>query len=102
MKLFIVIVAAALGISGIAYADDAGKENFEKKCATCHGKDGTGKTPMGEKLKAKDLTATAVAEDKIMAAMQNGIPDKKMPAFKDKLSDDEMKGVAAYVKAFKK
>lgn len=104
MKRLMTIMAAAGLLAALpnAVRADDGAENFNKKCATCHGKDGTGHTPMGEKLKAKDLSKDDIAEDKIVATITTGIPEKKMPAFKDKLSDDEMKDVAKYVKTLKK
>lgn len=48
------------GTSGIARAD--GAEMFAKKCAGCHGKDGTAQTTMGKKLNMRNL-----ADPKIQA-----------------------------------
>ena len=84
------------------------KETFEKDCAKCHGTDGMGKTKMGEKLAVKDYTSAKVQgemKDAEMAkAIKEGIKkeDKTlMKAFSD-LSDEQVKGLVAYVRAFKK
>ncbi len=88
-----ILAAAVVLVAGAARADDASAV-FEKKCATCHGKDGKGHTKMGEKMGIKDLTAANGAEvEKIIADGKN-----KMPAFKGKLSDEEIKALAGYIK----
>ncbi len=88
--LALVVVAAA----SAARAEDAAAL-FQKKCAMCHGKDGKG-TPSGQKMGAKDLTAVKASEADLEKVIANG--KGKMTAFKGKLSDDEIKSVAKYVK----
>ena len=88
-----------------AAGDAAGMALFEKKCGTsCHGKDGKGKTKMGEKLKVKDFTDAATWKDQtdesLTKSIVDGISDKKMPAFKDKLSADELKSLVAVLRTF--
>jgi cytochrome c6 len=99
----------AFGLVGVisAKAADA-KENWEKNCAKCHGADGAGKTKMGEKLKVRDYTDAKVQaelkDDAMTKAIKEGVKEgdaTKMKAFTD-LSDDEVKALVAYVKAFKK
>jgi mono/diheme cytochrome c family protein len=104
------IISLALRVAGTVSlrAADA-KEVFEKNCAKCHGEDGKGKTKMGEKLGVKDYT-DAKEQDKMkdadMAkAMKEGVTKdekKVMKAFGDTLSDDDIKGLVKYVRAFKK
>jgi mono/diheme cytochrome c family protein len=61
---------------------------------------------MGQKTKVKDLTDPKVqalfTDAALITEIADGIPDKKMPGYKDKLSDDEIKAVADYTRAFKK
>ncbi len=100
----LVVVSLNLGLASVALAD-AGEDTFNAKCSVCHGKDGKGKTKMGEKLKAKDLTdaavQAAVTDEKMEKEITEGIPDKKMPGQKDKLSGDEIKGVVKFVRSLK-
>ncbi len=103
-------IILALGVIGVISANAAdAKENFEKICAKCHGADGTGKTKMGEKLKVRDYTNTAVQaslkDEEMTKAIKEGVKEgdaTKMKAYGDVLSDNEIKALAAYVRAFKK
>jgi cbb3-type cytochrome c oxidase subunit III len=110
MRTFKLVSALALaissaGLSSTARAEDAGQKPYEAKCASCHGKDGKGDTEMGKKRKVKDLTdakvQAEVTDADVIKQITDGNPEKKMPAFKEKLSADEIKAVAAYVRTFK-
>ena len=101
------IAGMACGTIG-ARAEDA-KANFEKTCAACHSKDGTGSSAAGKKLGVKDWTDAKVQgemKDEDMAkAIKEGLKDgskTKMKAFGDKLTDDDIKALVAYIRAFKK
>ena len=109
-KTIRIITCAGVIVLGsmMATADDA-KAVYEKSCAACHGKDGKGDTPAGKKMGVKDYTdAKAQAEMKdedMIKAIKEGIKDgdkTKMKAFGDKLTDDEIKMLVAYVRSFKK
>jgi cytochrome c553 len=101
------IIASALALAS-ARAEDA-KANYEKTCAKCHGPDGKGQTKMGQKLGIKDYTDAKVQADLKDAdatkAIKEGLKDKEgkvvmKPA--EGLSDDDIKGLVAYMRAFKK
>ena len=91
-KLAAAVIAVAFAGSTLA-AEAAGL--FGSKCAACHGKDGKG-TPVGQKLGAPDLTKLKVPEAEILGVITNG--KNKMTGFKGKLSADEIKALAKYVK----
>jgi cytochrome c553 len=103
-------VLLALGVMGVISANAAdAKENWEKNCAKCHGADGTGKTKMGEKLKVKDYTTAtaqgALKDEGMTKAIKEGVKEgdsTRMKAYGDVLSDDEVKALVAYFRAFKK
>jgi len=100
MKRIAVVLAVAFttGLAAPARAED-GKALFAQKCASCHGPDGKGKTKMGEKLGAKDLTKeTKEPLAEIVKDIENGKPPK-MLAYKGKLSDEQIKALAEYIKA---
>ena len=72
-----------------------GKEVYERKCARCHGDDGTPKKRGVPNLKKSDLTDAQAID-----IITNG--EDKMPAFGKRLSAEEIKAVAMYVKGFRK
>jgi cytochrome c6 len=92
----LVAAAVAVSLAGPALAVDAAAL-FASRCASCHGKDGKG-TSTGKKMGAKDLSlemkepVKEIAED-----IANGTG--KMPAFKGKLTQEEIDALAKYVKA---
>ena len=72
---------------------------YKTKCQACHAADGTGSTPMGKKLAARDFHAAEV--QKMTDAELTDIIAKgkeKMPAYKGKLTDDQIKQLVAYVR----
>ncbi|MBK8263056.1 MAG: cytochrome c [Nannocystis sp.] len=78
--------------------DAAAKAVYTAKCKSCHGDDGQGKTKFAEKNKIQDISKNKDSVTKIAAAIRDGVDGTKMKPFKDKLSEDEIKAVAAYVK----
>lgn len=85
-------------------------ENWTQSCASCHGDDGVGKTKMGHKAGAKDLTDAAYlkgfTDDQMLANLKNGEKGDdgkvKMKPYADKLADAELKDLVAYVRGLAK
>ena len=109
MKKSLLLIIAALALpAGLAHAGDA-KAIYTKDCAKCHGADGKGQTKMGQKLGLKDYTdakvQAAMKDEEITKEIKDGVKDKDgktlmKPA--EDLSDDEVKGLVALVRGFKK
>ncbi len=107
-RIFIVAAAFALCAGRVGSAADPKdtEKQFNKVCATCHGKDGKAQTDMGKELGARDLTDPAVqakvTDVEIEHQILNGSKDpKKMPPLKDKVTPDQAKELVKYVRAFK-
>lgn len=81
-----------------------GSALYAAKCATCHGKDGKG-TPNWRAKGQPDFTdknwQKAHTDAQITDATKNG-KGKFMPAFKAKMSDEEIAAVTARIRAFGK
>jgi len=80
-----------------------GRKVFEQNCAICHKDDGTGGTVEieGKKLDPDDLTSNKIkkfTDDKIIGYIMLGVPDEGMPAFKNKLSEAEIRDVVKYIR----
>jgi len=98
------LLAGALVIGLIAFmpsylaAQDAAAL-YKTKCQACHGADGTGNTPMGKKLAARDFSSPEV-QKKTDAELTDIITKgkEKMPAYKGKITDDQIKQLVAYTR----
>jgi mono/diheme cytochrome c family protein len=109
MKIILTLTLSLLIASAISTRAADAKENWTKNCVQCHGADGTANTPMGKKLQAKNLTDPAVQKGFTDAdaakSIKEGVKQNgkiTMKAFGDKLSDDEVKALVAYVRTLKK
>ena len=98
--LFAGILSASLFIVPAESADtSAGADLFKSRCAMCHGPDGTGKTPMGQKFSIPDLHSADV--QKKSAEEIGGIIAKgknKMPAYEGKLTPEQISQISAFIK----
>jgi mono/diheme cytochrome c family protein len=106
MKQSLMAVAVSLTLAGPAYADEIA-DVWKAKCKSCHAEDGSGNTKVGKKEKVADLTDAGWQErhsdEKIKKVILEGSPDnKKMKPFKDKLTEAEVDGLVAYIRAMKK
>ena len=108
MKKILIISLTALALSiPAARAADA-KAIYGEQCAKCHGADGKGDTKMGKKLGAKDYSDAkvldAMKDDHAFKSIKEGMKDgdKTLMKANDKLSDDEIKALIAYMRTFKK
>jgi mono/diheme cytochrome c family protein len=95
MKRIATAVALSFLLAGVAQAAD-GKAIFASKCTVCHGADGKGQSTMGKKLGVKDLTVTKLSPADVEGTVTKG--KGKMTPFEGKLSAEEIKAVAAFVK----
>jgi cbb3-type cytochrome c oxidase subunit III len=103
--LCVALMGAAMFVPAAASAAD-GAELFKKKCASCHGEEGKGDKKPCQKYECKDFTAAdwqkATADADIEKAIQDGNSEKKMPAYKEKLSAEEIKALVQQVRGLKK
>jgi cytochrome c6 len=95
-KIVAALAVLAFAAPALVLAED-GAEVFKAKCASCHGPDGKGETTMGKKLGVKNLVGTKAD---VVQVVNEGKPPKMM-AYKGKLTDDQIKAVAGFVKTLK-
>ena len=105
-----ILIIATIGFAAALSASAAdGKANWDTQCAKCHGADGKGQTKIGQKLGVKDFTDAKVqaefTDEVAFKTIKEGKKDADgrtmMKAF-DTLSDDDIKALVSYVRAFKK
>lgn len=101
MKRMLILAAAValmlMVAAPVASASDAAAD-YKAKCQMCHGPDGKG-SATGLKMGAHDFHAPEVAkmsEAELAGVIENG--KNKMPSYKGKLTAEQIKALAAYVK----
>ncbi len=84
-----------------------GKELYATNCMICHKDTGTGGkvTIKGKSLNPEDLTKDkfkVASDEKLIAYVNDGIEDEGMPAFKGKLTAEEINSVIKHVRTLQK
>jgi len=82
-----------------ASAQDAAS-TYKAKCQMCHGADGKGATPMGQKMAVRDFKSPEAAKEsdaEWITITKKG--KNKMPAYDGKLTDDQIKDVVKFIRS---
>lgn len=94
----------ALPKSSAAIPEGDAQAVYLDKCAVCHGKDGSGNTAKGRKLKVKDLRSPEVqklSEAEMIEIVEKG-KGKDMDGFEKELGADMCKSLVAYYRSLAK
>ena len=111
--LFIFTVVAAAGLSlftvlGVGNTNEAAPADaasiYNRQCALCHGRDGRGRTRRGRQTHARDMTNPEwqddVSDERLFNSISNG--RGKMPAFRKKISENDIDALVAYVRRMRR
>ena len=101
MRSLLVLTAAASLAGSMAFAD-SGEATYKAKCASCHGSAGTPSPGMAKMMGVKpvsDPSVKAMTAAEMEAVVKSG--KGKMPTFKDKLTDAQIKDVVTYFRSLK-
>lgn len=77
---------------------ETGKQHFMNNCVACHGPQGKGNPALGAPNLTNDIWLYGGSRLRIEHVVRNG-RNGEMPTFKNKLSDDKIHILAAYVKS---
>jgi mono/diheme cytochrome c family protein len=94
--------AFVFALTTCVYAQDDAAALYKSKCQVCHGADGKGDTPAGQKVAAKDFHSPEVAkmsDDELIEAVKKG--KGKMQPYAGKLTDDQIKSLVKYIRSLK-
>jgi cytochrome c6 len=94
---------AALALPSRLKAEGDTAKVYKTNCVLCHAADGSGSSPSGKALKAKDLRSPEVQaknDTELTEIITKG--KGKMPAFGRKLSADAIKSLVAYIRELPK
>ncbi len=84
-----------------------GKKLFGDKCQRCHGPEGKGDGPEGEKEHAQDMNLTVASraarnsDGVVFYKIWNGRTVPKMPKFSEDLSKEQVWAIVAYVQTLR-
>ena len=95
----VLVSGAVIGAS----AQDPAASVYKANCAPCHGATGDANTPAGKTFKVPSFSSEAVLKEpdaSMLAITKNG--KGKMPAWHDKLSDDQLKDLVAFIHTLQK
>lgn len=81
----------------------AARKIYSEQCVRCHKEDGTGGVSIidGKRIKAPNLTADKQKNEpdaEYIEVIENGEKEDGMPAFKGKISDDEIKNLVKLIR----
>lgn len=97
------VLAAAVCLAGsMGFAQSAGEATYKAKCQMCHGAKGAADTPSAKMLKVLPLSSPEMkklTEADMIKATTDG--KGKMPAFKGKLTDAQIKEAVVYFRTLK-
>jgi alcohol dehydrogenase (cytochrome c) len=93
MRISTLTICAALVWAGVHAQTDDGKRQFQTRCASCHGEDGTGGARGFNIVNVRQPRAGS--KEAVRDLILKGIPDRGMPPFP--VSDPELESIATYV-----
>jgi mono/diheme cytochrome c family protein len=97
-------LAAVILMAGAAgFAQSSGEAVYKAKCQSCHGAEGTPNPGIAKMMGVKPVSDPAVkslSEAQMIAATENG--KGKMPAYKGKLTDAQIKDSVTYFRSLTK
>ncbi|HET7103193.1 MAG TPA: cytochrome c [Terracidiphilus sp.] len=97
------VFAAAICLAGsVGYAQSAGEALYNAKCKMCHGARGAADTPTARMMKVLPIDSAEMrklSEADMIKATTDG--KGKMPAYKGKLTDAQIKDVVVYFRSLK-
>jgi cytochrome c6 len=96
-------IAVLLLAGTVSFAQSSGEATYKAKCQMCHGEKGLADSGAGKAMKVKPATDPEVqkmSEAQMIDAVHNGMG--KMQAYKDKLTDAQIKEAVEYFRTFTK
>jgi cytochrome c6 len=92
-----VALTAIFALGSVLSFAQSGADTYKAKCASCHGATGMADSGAGKAMKVKpvnDPEVKKMTQAQMIAETTDG--KGKMPAFKGKLTDDQIKAVVDY------
>ena len=99
----IALTAAILFAGSVSFAQSGGEATYKAKCQSCHGAQGVPNPGIAKNMGVKAATDPAVKAESAAQMITITTDGKgKMPAFKGKLTDAQIKDSVDYFRKFAK
>jgi cytochrome c6 len=99
--LLVAMIVATQG--SLAFAQSPGEDTYKAKCQSCHGAEGTPNPGIAKMMGVKpasDPSVKSIGEAQMITDTANG--KGKMPAFKGKITDAQIKASVDYFRSLAK
>lgn len=103
IRFAVVLSAAVLFAGAVSFAQSAGEATYKAKCQSCHGAEGTPNAGIAKLMGVKAVSDPSVkghSAAEMIAITNSG--KGKMPAFKGKLTDAQVKDSVDYFRSLAK
>ena len=103
IRSLVALAAVVLLAGAVGFAQSSGEATYKAKCQSCHGAEGTPNPGIAKAMGVKpasDPTVKADTEAQMITITTDG--KGKMPAYKGKLTDAEIKDSVDYFRTFAK
>lgn len=103
IRFGIIFVAVILFAGSASFAQSAGAANYKTKCQSCHGAQGIPNPGIAKAMGVKAVNDPEVKAETVAQMIEITTNGKaKMPAFKGKLTDAEIKAAVEYFRSLAK
>ncbi len=103
LKSALPLLVLSVSLNAFSAPPPAAGDIYKAKCVMCHGADGAGTTPMGQKFKIRDLRSADVqkqSDDQLTAIITDG--KTPMPAYGKSLAPGDIKQLVAFIRSIAK
>lgn len=111
MRIYALALAVVVSLAGFVRESRGdnmrpASQVYRRYCVSCHGTDGKAKTSKGKFSHARDLTDAQwqadVSDERIFNSIMNGRNQRgNMPAFADKIKEQEVNSLVSFVRGLK-
>lgn len=104
MASWLLMLPACVGRGAPASPAERGQAIYLERCAVCHGPQGRGDGPEAPFLSPRPASLISAGssvkpDTELLAVIANGKPRTAMPAWKDRLSEEQRRDVLAYIRS---
>lgn len=103
IRIYGALAAVILMAGAVSFAQSSGEATYKAKCQSCHGAEGTPNPGIAKAMGVKpvsDPSVKSMSEAQMIAVTTNG--KGKMPAYKGKLTDSQIKESVDYFRSLAK